>query len=87
MTTHELMKDSLIICATLICSMIGWFLLEGQSYLNASEVQNLISEKQQVVSVQIDNLTANVEELKQALKEATRAINDLRVELAKERNE
>jgi len=83
MTTQELMKDALLVCATLILSMIGWFLIEGQAYLNAAEVQSLISQKEQIVTVQLDNLTQEVEELKTALKDATRAINDLRVELAK----
>ena len=78
-----MIRDALLVCITLIASMIGFYLIEAQNYVKASDVKAIIEDKQAVVVEQVSQLKSTSERLEAALLKATEAINDLRVELAK----
>lgn len=83
MTSKEFMKDIILVLATIVVSMIGFYLIESQNYVKANDVKAIIEDKQAIVVQQVNQLQITSQKLEDALRKTTDALNDLRVELAR----
>lgn len=71
----EFWKQSFVTAATVIVMMLAFWLVEGREYISRAEVEHFVEQR-------VSERFERVLEVEQALKDNTKVINELRIQLA-----